>query len=490
MSDLAALSALTDAVLADEGLRFRVDPADLAGAEAAADQMNAVIATAIAATGVNADGRLTPGDLRLLSEHIRGDPDLLAAFLEGHGDDEGAVETGFHLVQGNGGTSLFAGRRFVDTVADAIYHVGFAIVDGRFQNEDGDANETVEAVAGWLNWFVNGTNIVYGTDGADALSVGVYSVSLADAESELFLAGAGDDTVWASHGDDTVRGGTGDDRLGGEAGNDRLLGETGNDTLFGGDGADHLVGGAGSDLLGGGADADTLYGAVGADTLWGEGGDDRLFGGAGDDRLGGGDGADRLYGNAGNDTLGGDDGADLLSGGAGVDMLWGGAGGDRLFGGADADRLGGGNGDDLLRGGLGADSLSGEDGADRLFGDGGNDVLNGGEGADVIRGGTGADVLQDWEDVDARDVFVFAAGDSGLGDAADVVQGFTSGIDRLDLSGYGPTTFAGATLSGTGPSIAFNDRVLLIDLDGDGAADEEILLPGLSTLVEADLILA
>ena len=35
------------------------------------------------------------------------------------------------------------------------YHIGFQIVDGRFRNEDGDANATVSDVADWLNYFLS-----------------------------------------------------------------------------------------------------------------------------------------------------------------------------------------------------------------------------------------------------------------------------------------------------------------------------------------------
>lgn len=55
------------------------------------------------ATGANADGLVTPDELRAMSDHIRGDEALHAEFVEGHGDDEGDEETGFHLVQGDGG---------------------------------------------------------------------------------------------------------------------------------------------------------------------------------------------------------------------------------------------------------------------------------------------------------------------------------------------------------------------------------------------------
>lgn len=57
----------------------------------------------------------------------------------------------------------------METVADAIYHVGFECEDGCFLNEDGNANEQVGDVAERFNYFVNGENVVYGADGDDIL---------------------------------------------------------------------------------------------------------------------------------------------------------------------------------------------------------------------------------------------------------------------------------------------------------------------------------
>ena len=185
------LGAIPTSILTDPGLRARIPAAEIrAGADAAA-AMNGVIDAAIRATDINADGRIDAADARCISDHIRGNAALYDRFVTGHGDDEGRVETGFHRVQGDGGTLRFQGRPFADTVADAIYHIGFTYRDGRFRNEDGDANERVDDVAGWLNYFVNGENVVYGTGGADTLYSAAYSGALADAADETFEGGDG-----------------------------------------------------------------------------------------------------------------------------------------------------------------------------------------------------------------------------------------------------------------------------------------------------------
>jgi Ca2+-binding RTX toxin-like protein len=94
--------------------------------------------------------------------------------------------------------------------------------------------------------------------------------------------------------------------------------------------------------------------------------------------------------------------------------------------GADGTRdqlqVNGGDGDDVLdasrlaAGAIGL-VLDGGAGNDVIIGSAGDDVLRGGEGDDVIIGGGGHDII-----------------DAGPGDNV-VIQGFTSGEDRIDLRG-------------------------------------------------------
>ena len=539
------LEAIAAKVLEDPGLRAATPAGDIEAGAAAARLMNEVLETAMRATGANSDGLVTPDELRAMSDYIRGDEALYAKFVEGHGDDEGNEETGFHLVQGDGGTLKFQGRNFVDTVADAIYHAGFEYRDGRFRNEDGNANEEVDDVAGWLNYFLGNGNILFGTEGGETLYSGEYSSELADAANEIFEAGGGDDKIWAGDGDDEVRAGAGNDVSGGGAGDDRMMGGDGNDQLWGDAGADEIDGGAGNDRMGGadgddvlrggegddtvggGAGDDVLEGQQGKDELWGGDGDDALSGGADADKLGGGNGddtlrggdgndgvwgdagADDLGGGAGDDTLGGGDGDDRLTGGSGRDTLWAGQGDDLLRGGGDDDTLGGGGGDDTLRGGDGNDVLWGDDdddevrggrdddevhgqnGDDVVMGGSGNDVVTGGEGQDVLIGGAGADKLLSWEKTEARDVFAFARGDTGVtAGTRDVVEGFTSGVDKIDLSAFGGLGFQEAdAFSSAAAEVRFDGSTVLIDENGDGGVDASIELKWVNEVSQADFIL-
>ena len=131
-----------------------------------------------------------------------------------------------------------------------------------------------------------------------------------------------------------------------------------------------------------------LIGTPHNDVIRGGKGNDRILAGFGSDLFG----RDRLYGDAGND---------VLKSGKGNDYLDGGKGNDKLIGGKNHDELIGGKGNDKLIGGSG------------------NDILNGGLGRDRLKGGKG------------RDTIVFNA----LNEGVDIVIGFNTNQDLIDLSG-------------------------------------------------------
>jgi hypothetical protein len=149
------LDSLVDIILTDSGLKAKVSAADLATAAAAANRMNQILVHAIRATGLGNDGVLNTADLRDLNAWIRQHHEAEWAVL--HGDDEATEETGFHLVQNDGAkTRLFGGYNAVDTVADGLYHIGFAMQGDYFLNEDGAKNLYVEKAAWWLGELLEG----------------------------------------------------------------------------------------------------------------------------------------------------------------------------------------------------------------------------------------------------------------------------------------------------------------------------------------------
>lgn len=281
------------------------------------------------------------------------------------------------------------------------------------------------------------------------------------------------DILRGRKGHQTFVGLEGDDRLIGGLGGDKLYGNGDRDVLIGGRGGDLLFGGTGADELFGGADNDILKGGRGRDLLIGGQGRDRIFGNDSADVLRGKDGRDTMHGGSGADRLVGGQGHDMLAGEDGKDQLLGGDGNDRLHGGRDADAVHGGQGNDILKGGLGADTLFGGSGADRL---------EGGAGTDRLRGDAG------------DDTFVFTKpGDSGLGAAADRVRDFKSGEDLIDIAQLADGfVFSESGLTGTEASFTLdeaggNTRVR-IDVDGDGAADTEIVLLNATGLGADDFI--
>jgi hypothetical protein len=125
--------------------------------------------------------------------------------------------------------------------------------------------------------------------------------------------------------------------------------------------------------------------------------------------------------------FGSSDSAQTMTGGAGNDSLFGGAGDDTLFGNGGHDTLMGGGGDDVI------------------FGGAGDDTINGGLGADTIDAGAGADRIAYTD----------------LLEAGDVINGFESGTDHVDLD----VLFDG--LNGGIDVAARAGRVELVDTGND-----------------------
>jgi Ca2+-binding RTX toxin-like protein len=317
----------------------------------------------------------------------------------------------------------------------------------------------------------------------------------------VILGGAGDDTITGGAGADSLSGGAGDEDLlsflGVPAGVtvDLALGrgwggEAQGDSI---DGFEALRGGAGDDSLVGDGGDNRLSGGFGADTLDGGAGDDRLTGGAVPEVAGTPDAANRLVGGAGNDTFVASTADDIVieEANGGTDTLIALRSlvlpdhVERLLLLGEDDLEGSGNGlDNLVRGSAGDDLLRGLGGADTLQGDDGADTLVGGEGADMLFLGEGADVLR-----------YLDLGDSPRA-ARDLVLGFASGEDRIDLAaigGWGATRFVlGAEFTGA-RQVAWDATARVLRIEGDGnlaTAEMAIRFDGAATLVETDIIFA
>lgn len=227
---------------------------------------------------------------------------------------------------------------------------------------------------------------------------------------------------------------------------------------------------------------DIIAGTLANDNIDGFSGNDILIGKDGNDRIEGWNGNDKLFGSLGDDILSGGNGADSLSGGRGSDIGFGGGGNDWLFGKSGDDVLVGDGGNDLIHGERGNDVLLGGEGRDRIWGDKGQDILNGGMGKDIVQGGLGNDRLDGGADHDqlfggqGSDQFVYRPG-SGRDEIID----FNKGDDRIDLTGFGFTSFANFT-----SSVSLDSNMINF---GDGNTLQLISTDGLS-LSESSFIFA
>ena len=433
--------SMTDLIVHDDGLRANNTASANKGGAAAAVELLDILKTAIAATNVGADGLISETDVRVISDYINANPTLHARFVDLHGDDENGTETGYHLVQNDGGTQTFNGQNLINTVLDGLYHFGFTYTATNILNEDGDANATLNDLATYINTFVLGEANVIGTNNAETIDrTGATTAVLEGLRSETIYAYGGNDTVNTGEGADVVYAGTGDDRINA---------------------------------------ADTV-----ADELYGEAGNDTIVAGAGNDLIDGGTGNDALYGQDGHDTMNGGDGNDAVIGGNGNDLLAGGAGDDTLNGQADNDTIDGGAGNDLIYGGLGDDILDGGEGTDILYGEAGDDVLRvragdtayGGAGNDRFEVEAGSTVVADGD----HDTIVLNAASAGT---AIQVHNFTNYDDRIDLSQLGIKAADFATKV----QIAQSGGDAVVTLNGQNIS---VVLKGVNakTLTSADFV--
>lgn len=385
-------------------------------------------------------------------------------------------------------------------------------------------------------------------EGADLVNASVTFTLGANVENLTFTGSAAtygtgnalDNVITGNDAVNVLRGGGGNDTLIGNGGNDRLDGGAGADIMSGGLGNDVFyvdnVGdavsenaGQGTDLveasvsyvLGANLERLTLTGSAAIDgagnelnnVIRGNNAANAIDGGDGNDILAGYGGNDTLTGGAGNDRLYGNAGSDTMAGGAGTDAYYvdnvgdvvtenAGEGTDTVVStisyslGANVERL-------VLSGSAAIDGtgnsldnkITGNAGANVIHGGAGNDTLVGGAGADTLIGDTGKDTLTGGT---GNDTFVFSDGDI----SSDRITDFTSGQDKIDLSGVDANTLLsgdqGFTFIGTG---AFSDTAGELryeqisgntyvsgDMNGDGIADFLIKLDGLHTLNGTDFV--
>ncbi len=386
-------------------------------------------------------------------------------------------DSGADLQVGNGCVSVNAREATCD------FRVG--VNDQAATVHLGDGNDRIsEPYDAFNNWEDLRDSTIYGDEGADTLSGGMFS---------HLDGGPGDDTLnIGSHGwgyggydNDVLYGGDGDNLLYGGPGDDTLWGDPslfslgqGDDSLEGGPGTDQLHGGGtflhpdkdkasylGSDVPvtvdldgvaddGGPFENDVIHGDV-----------EGVMGSMHRDTLTGGPGNDFIDGWLSGDTIDGLGGNDVLDGGGEGDTIYGGGGDDRLTGISSGVFLDGGSGNDVLAL-SGAGDLHGGSGNDQLTGEGGNQNLRGGPGDDVLVGGTGDDTADYSDRPQGVSVDFAGGGGDGIPGENDVVAyDVENGIGTPFLD-----TFTGSDR---------NNR-----LDGGGGPDNLLGYDGHDVLVE------
>ena len=144
------LDQLVEIIDRDAGLARNVSGSDIAEAARAADGMNDIITDAIGTLGLADDGAITGRDVEQISDHIRGNDALHEEFMRLYGSSN-AAETGFQMVQDNGGVEKLFGKWAVNHVADAVYHVGFETEQNMFVDGNGNVSYSVKRVAEWID---------------------------------------------------------------------------------------------------------------------------------------------------------------------------------------------------------------------------------------------------------------------------------------------------------------------------------------------------
>lgn len=506
------LDQITNLIQADRGLDCKISDAQIAAGADAADGLNHMIADAIAATGVAADHDISTADVAALNAYIRADAGRLAQWTALHGDDENGTETGFHLVQNDGGNTKFFGQNLVNTVADGVYHLGFEIQNGRFLNEDGDANASLKDVADWLTYFdvdqsttgtgldrivdviktdrglskyTNAGDINGGAKSADALNhIIVDEINATNANADGWITAEdlramnagirGDANLLARwtelHGDDEDGEETGFHLVQSDGATTQYFGKNLVNTVA--DGIYHL----GFEIQGdrflnedGNANATLSDVSSWLNVFYNQA--VLVNGDGGSNAINGSDDKEQINAGGGNDTVNAGAGNDLIYGGWGNDTIDGGAGNDLVYGGGGNDALAGGAGDDVFRvlgskaaGFEGYDTFNGGDGNDTIsaVGAGAVDIgmtafsaANGVETIDAT-GATGpVRVIGDWN-ANALDFSgTTLAGNIVIngGGGNDTITG-SAGNDTIEGGGWGNQTIDG----GAGDDVIYADK--------------------------------
>ena len=142
-----------------------------------------------------------------------------------------------------------------------------------------------------------------------------------------------------------------------------------------------------------------------------------------------------------------------------------------------------------------ADTIIGNNGVNTLMGLGGNDAMDGLRGNDILIGGRGSDYMLGGVGADQFDFN--ATNESVVGRNRDVIDDFSRAQrDRIDLSTIDANSVAAGNqsfrfigqndFSSRPGELRFKDGIVSGDVNGDGRADFEIGVTGMTSMVAGD----
>jgi Ca2+-binding RTX toxin-like protein len=425
-------------------------------------------------------------------------------FIAGAGGNDGlhGGAGNDYLVGGTGGDRL-DGEDGYDT---ASYAYATSAVDARLYDSTlnkgeaaGDVYISIEALDGSAyNDVLLGNaafNIIYGGEGNDYID-GVGG-------GDYLYGGGGNDKIYLRNGAELIDGGAGFDYAQYDYATAGVVASlnapTSNTGWAAGDtfkDVEGLVGSAFGDTLVGDSKGNDLWGGLGNDSLYGLGGNDTIQGGAGNDIMDGGAGVDRLVGGLGNDTyVIRNLGANGLVEDTFVELAGQGTDTVNTIAAINLNEARYANIENAVLAGAIAANVWGSAVNNILVGNAAANAIYGLGGRDIMRGEGGADKF----------VYLNAADTGKTAATRDLIQDFTIGTDKIDLSaidangaaaGNGTFVFqavSGAAFTGVAGQLHYlasgANTLVEGDLNGDRVADFQIELTGIKALLATDFIL-
>ncbi|MCQ8240438.1 S8 family serine peptidase [Rhizosaccharibacter radicis] len=236
------------------------------------------VVAGIAAMMLQADGKLTPGDIANLlrdSARVMQDPTRSGAGLVQAEQAVFSAGGGVHrITQFVGGNDVLLGTHSDDLITT---NRDDSTVSG------GAGNDTVHA-GGHSTSVVGGSGSLFLDASAPVtLSGGTGTVTAFTSQGGLLAGGSdGANVMVAAGGNTTLMGGGSGNALWGGAGTATIFSGATSDTIGGGSGSTTMIAGAGTVTVVTGVGSNTVFGGSGGATIWDDGGRNLVLGGSGD----------------------------------------------------------------------------------------------------------------------------------------------------------------------------------------------------------------